>query len=91
MFLYARLVVDYLEKNIFFTVDEMKNSVDELPSGLTDLYFFMSIWLRAGMLTVPQLSKDSDADARTFGRSLGWPCQVHSWLDCIFETSTQEA
>ena len=37
MFLYARLVVDYLEKNIFFTVDEMKNSVDELPSGLTDL------------------------------------------------------
>ena len=43
------------------------------------------------MLTVSQLSKDSDADARTFRRSLGQPCQVHSWLDCIFETPTQEA
>ncbi|KAM0555877.1 hypothetical protein ACHAPJ_006279 [Fusarium lateritium] len=38
MFLYARLVMDYLESNIFYTGDEIKKSVNQLPQKLTDLY-----------------------------------------------------
>jgi hypothetical protein len=42
MFLYARLVLDYLTKNIFFTGKEMKASIDELPEELTELYVAQS-------------------------------------------------
>lgn len=38
MFLYARLVLDYLSKNIFFSGKEMKKSIDELPKELSELY-----------------------------------------------------
>lgn len=42
MFLYARLVLDYLSKNIFFSGKEMKESIDELPVELTELYVYFS-------------------------------------------------
>ena len=38
MFLYARLVVDYLTSNVFYSGDEMKESVNQLPRKLTELY-----------------------------------------------------
>lgn len=37
MFLYARLVLDYLSKNIFFSGKEMKASIDALPEELSEL------------------------------------------------------
>lgn len=38
MFLYARLVLDYLTTNIFLCRDELKESVHQLPPTLTDFY-----------------------------------------------------
>lgn len=38
MFLYARLVLDYLSRNIFYTYGEIKDSMDQLPEELTDLF-----------------------------------------------------
>ncbi|KAM0377473.1 hypothetical protein ACHAPY_006630 [Fusarium culmorum] len=38
MFLYARLVMDYLSSNIFFGGHEIKESVNQLPRKLSDLY-----------------------------------------------------
>src|SRR5580700_2554876 len=38
MFLYARLVLDYLATNIFYSGDEIKISVNQLPEKLTDLW-----------------------------------------------------
>jgi hypothetical protein len=38
MFLYARLVLDYLSSNIFYSGDEMKESINELPEELFGLY-----------------------------------------------------
>ena len=38
MFLYARLVLDYLAANIFYSGDEMKTSVNQLPEKLNDLW-----------------------------------------------------
>ncbi|KAI1763283.1 hypothetical protein GGR53DRAFT_531642 [Hypoxylon sp. FL1150] len=38
MFLYARIVLDYLANNIFFSGAEIKASVDELPEKLSDFY-----------------------------------------------------
>ena len=37
MFLYARLVLDYLASNIFYNCDEIRISVNQLPEKLTDL------------------------------------------------------
>jgi hypothetical protein len=37
MFLYARLVLDYLSKNIFYTGKEIKAAIDGLPEELTEL------------------------------------------------------
>jgi hypothetical protein len=37
MFLYARLVLDYLAKNIFYSGEEMRMSVHELPDELSEL------------------------------------------------------
>jgi hypothetical protein len=37
MFLYARLVLDYLGTNIFFTGDELKQSIEQLPETITEL------------------------------------------------------
>ncbi|KAK4071005.1 uncharacterized protein Triagg1_6372 [Trichoderma aggressivum f. europaeum] len=38
MFLYARLVLDYLSTNIFYSGDEIMTSVNRLPEKLGDLY-----------------------------------------------------
>ncbi|EXF79271.1 NACHT domain-containing protein [Colletotrichum fioriniae PJ7] len=42
MFLYARLVLDYLAANIFYSVDEIKTSLNQLPEKLTDLLELLS-------------------------------------------------
>lgn len=38
MFLYARLVLDYLSTNVFYNCDEIKASVNQLPDKISDLY-----------------------------------------------------
>ncbi|EQB57126.1 hypothetical protein CGLO_02763 [Colletotrichum gloeosporioides Cg-14] len=38
MFLYARLVLDYLSTNIFMDEEEIKSSLDLLPARLTEFY-----------------------------------------------------
>ncbi|UKZ47926.1 hypothetical protein TrVGV298_002161 [Trichoderma virens] len=38
MFLYARLVLDYLSTNIFYSGDEIMTSVNHLPEKLVDFY-----------------------------------------------------
>jgi hypothetical protein len=38
MFLYARLVLDYLRSGIFVSASELKESINQLPKGLSDLY-----------------------------------------------------
>ncbi|UPK96932.1 hypothetical protein LCI18_007867 [Fusarium solani-melongenae] len=38
MFLYARLVMDYLASNIFYSGDEIKQSVNQLPKKLAEFY-----------------------------------------------------
>ncbi|CEI70590.1 hypothetical protein FVEN_g920 [Fusarium venenatum] len=38
MFLYARLVMDYLSSNLFFSRQEIKESVNQLPRKLGDFY-----------------------------------------------------
>ncbi|RSL79211.1 hypothetical protein CEP52_017550 [Fusarium oligoseptatum] len=38
MFLYARLVMDYLASNIFYNGDEIKQSVNQLPKKLAEFY-----------------------------------------------------
>ncbi|KAH8803560.1 hypothetical protein F5884DRAFT_904077 [Xylogone sp. PMI_703] len=38
MFLYARLVLDYLATNIFYSGHEIKTSVNQLPKTLSDFY-----------------------------------------------------
>ena len=43
MFLYARLVLDYLSSNIFYSGDEMKESINELPEELFGLYVHIQL------------------------------------------------
>ncbi|CAN9407282.1 unnamed protein product [Alternaria alternata] len=38
MFLYARLVLDYIKSNIFYSSDELRNAIDQLPDSLNDFY-----------------------------------------------------
>jgi hypothetical protein len=38
MFLYARLVLDYVSTNLFYSGDELKQSIVELPPTLTEFY-----------------------------------------------------
>ncbi|PTB44819.1 hypothetical protein M441DRAFT_299452 [Trichoderma asperellum CBS 433.97] len=38
MFLYARLVLDYLSTNVFYNCDEIKASVNQLPEKINDFY-----------------------------------------------------
>lgn len=37
MFLYARLILDYLSSNIFVRGEELRNSINQLPKELSDL------------------------------------------------------
>jgi hypothetical protein len=37
MFLYARLVLDYLSANVFFSGAEINKSIHQLPQTLADL------------------------------------------------------
>jgi hypothetical protein len=38
MFLYARLVLDYVTSNIFYSADEIRDSINQLPQSLADFY-----------------------------------------------------
>jgi hypothetical protein len=38
MFLWARLVLEYISKNMFYTKDEILTAVQELPRELSELY-----------------------------------------------------
>lgn len=38
MFLWARLVLAYISKNMFYTKDEILSAVQTLPRELSDLY-----------------------------------------------------
>ncbi|CAI6339363.1 unnamed protein product [Periconia digitata] len=38
MFLYARLVVDYLSTNVFFSAEELKQSINRLPATVEEFY-----------------------------------------------------
>ncbi|GAP92702.1 putative NACHT domain-containing protein [Rosellinia necatrix] len=38
MFLYARLVLDYLSREIFYSGAEIKSSIDELPKEISEFY-----------------------------------------------------
>lgn len=42
MFLYARLILDYLSANVFVNGDELKSAIDKLPRELSDLYVLHS-------------------------------------------------
>lgn len=37
MFLYARLVVDYLSTNVFFSAEELEQSIKRLPATVEEL------------------------------------------------------
>src|ERR1700733_4896920 len=37
MFLYSRLSLDFIASNIFYTLNEVKNSIQQLPPKLHDL------------------------------------------------------
>lgn len=52
MFLYARLVLDYLSTNIFYSGEEIKTSVNQLPKKLTDLLVLHVYWSYVRMLTL---------------------------------------
>ncbi|PHH86172.1 hypothetical protein CDD83_10628 [Cordyceps sp. RAO-2017] len=47
MFLYARLVLDYVMTNVFFSADEIKMSIHRLPPKLSDLFVSSRQWLMA--------------------------------------------
>lgn len=38
MFLYARLIIDYLSKQLFRTSEDLRVAIQELPPELRDLY-----------------------------------------------------
>lgn len=38
MFLWARLVLDYLSTNIFYSLEEVRQAVDVLPNKLSELH-----------------------------------------------------
>ncbi|KAK8048198.1 hypothetical protein PG994_009928 [Apiospora phragmitis] len=46
MFLYARLVLDYLSSNVFFSAEEVKTSVHELPAKLSKFRIMTQILVR---------------------------------------------
>lgn len=52
MFLYARLVMDYLASKIFYSGDEIKQSVNQLPKKLADLYVPVASSISHSMLTL---------------------------------------
>jgi hypothetical protein len=37
MFLYARLVLDYISANLFYNGDELKDAINQLPETLAEL------------------------------------------------------
>ncbi|KAI3396751.1 hypothetical protein diail_11713 [Diaporthe ilicicola] len=41
MFLYARLVLDFVSSNIFVRGDELRNSINQLPRELSSLYVYL--------------------------------------------------
>jgi hypothetical protein len=43
MFLYARLVLDYISANIFYSGDELKDAINQLPETLAELSVYLSV------------------------------------------------
>jgi len=43
MFLYARLVLDYISANIFYSGDELKDAINQLPETLAELFVCLSV------------------------------------------------
>jgi hypothetical protein len=41
MFLYARLLLDYLSNNIFLSGGELKESIEKLPATVAELYVYL--------------------------------------------------
>ncbi|KAH8892105.1 hypothetical protein GQ53DRAFT_686097, partial [Thozetella sp. PMI_491] len=70
MFLYARLVVDYLASNIFYSAEEVKTSVHQLPQKLSDLLTNLACSYRKILARILK-----DLDERSVDRVsciLGW-------------------
>jgi hypothetical protein len=61
MFLYARLVVDYLGTNVFYSGEEMKESINQPPETISELYVCigLSLWSlsKKNVLTRESLSR----------------------------------
>ncbi|KAF3019356.1 hypothetical protein E8E14_010905 [Neopestalotiopsis sp. 37M] len=55
MFLYARLVLEYLSSNIFFTGEEIKSSVYELPAKLSEFKITTQILVRLDSRSVDRV------------------------------------
>ncbi|KAK7908792.1 hypothetical protein PG985_016095 [Apiospora marii] len=55
MFLYARLVLDYLSSNIFYEPDEIKRSVYELPAKLSEFKIMTQILVRLDSRSVDRV------------------------------------
>ena len=51
MFLYARLVLDYVTANLFYSGDELKDAINQLPETLAELFVYPP---------VPGSSKEAD-------------------------------
>jgi hypothetical protein len=45
MFLYARLVLDYISANLFYSGDELKDAIDQLPETLAELFVYSAFIL----------------------------------------------
>ncbi|KAF7522528.1 hypothetical protein G7054_g12117 [Neopestalotiopsis clavispora] len=55
MFLYARLVLEYLGSNIFFSGEEIKTSVNELPAKLSEFKIITQILVRLDSRSVDRI------------------------------------
>ncbi|KAK8081355.1 hypothetical protein PG996_000136 [Apiospora saccharicola] len=55
MFLYARLVLDYLSSNIFYEPDEIKTSVYKLPAKLSEFKILTQILVRLDSTSVDRV------------------------------------
>jgi hypothetical protein len=44
MFLYARLVLDYISANLFYSGDELKDAINQLPETLAELSVYSPLF-----------------------------------------------
>lgn len=90
MFLYARLVLDYLSTNVFHNCDEIKASVNQLPEKINDLQVIHYGYIKRASANCPQLPQNLDSSAYSFGFSICKQDQACAWLDRICKTSVEE-